>query len=248
MEGEADVSFTFAFQPIVDADKETVAAYEALVRGTQEENALDVLQRAAAGSLTEFNRSSHRQAIELAHRLELRSSLHLNVTPGLLSAAAASAGELVAMMKSRHLKAEQLVFEITEHEAIENEADFRRAIWALRESGIRLALDDFGAGWSGLKLLANFQPQLVKLDMGLVRGIEADGPRQTIVRAVLTVCEDLGIEVIAEGVETVSEYEWFREHQVFLFQGFLFARPQLQALPTACLPDVVRPITAPARS
>ncbi|MBP7296279.1 MAG: EAL domain-containing protein, partial [Acidobacteria bacterium] len=76
------------------------------------------------------------------------------------------------------------------------------------------------------------QPDFVKLDMQIVRGIESRGPRQAIVRGILRTCRDLGIDVVAEGVETPDEYAWFRSEGIELFQGFLFARPGLECLPT----------------
>lgn len=103
--------------------------------------------------------------------------------------------------------------------------------------GLKVAIDDFGAGYSGLNMLAGFQPDQVKIDMNLVRGIERHGPRQAIVRAVAQVCGDLGIDVIAEGVETLAEYAWFAEHVIRLFQGYLFAKPGFESLPRAHFPE-----------
>jgi EAL domain-containing protein (putative c-di-GMP-specific phosphodiesterase class I) len=108
-----------------------------------------------------------------------------------------------------------------------------------RGQGVRLAIDDFGAGYSGLNLLADFQPDLIKLDMHLVRDIDRAGPRQAIARAVLQVCDDLGIEVIAEGVETVGEYHWLRRVGVRLFQGYLLGRPAFESLCMPVFPDLV---------
>lgn len=95
--------------------------------------------------------------------------------------------------------------------------------------GLKVAIDDFGAGYSGPNLLANFQPDQIKLDLTLVRGIESHGPRQAIVRAVGQACNDLGIDVIAEGVKTVGEYTWLATEGVRLFQGYLFAKPAFEA-------------------
>ena len=90
---------------------------------------------------------------------------------------------------------------------------------------------------SGLNMLADFQPDQIKIDMNLVRGTERHGPRQSIVRAVVQVCGDLGIDVIAEGVESLAEYTWFAEQGVCLFQGYLFAKPGFESLPQAQFPD-----------
>ena len=99
-----------------------------------------------------------------------------------------------------------------------------------RGRGVLVAIDDFGAGYSGLNLLAEFQPDIVKLDMNLVRSIDSKGPRKAIVRGVLRTCRDLGLEVIAEGVETEEEFHWFRRQGVVLYQGYLIARPAFEAL------------------
>jgi EAL domain-containing protein (putative c-di-GMP-specific phosphodiesterase class I) len=80
-------------------------------------------------------------------------------------------------------------------------------------------------------MLADFQPDLLKLDMTLVRGIEGRGPRQAIVRTIMQACVDLGIDVIGEGVETLEEYRWFENAGVTLFQGYLFGRFQFEGLP-----------------
>jgi EAL domain-containing protein (putative c-di-GMP-specific phosphodiesterase class I) len=101
---------------------------------------------------------------------------------------------------------------------------------------MQVAIDDFGAGFSGLNLLAEFQPDMIKLDMNLLRHIESRSPRQSIVRAIITVCNDLGIDVVAEGVETADEFSWLENEGVRLFQGYLFARPEFECFPVAHFP------------
>jgi EAL domain-containing protein (putative c-di-GMP-specific phosphodiesterase class I) len=100
-----------------------------------------------------------------------------------------------------------------------------------------VAIDDFGAGYSGLNLLADFQPDQIKLDMKLVHGIECCGPRQAIVRAIDQACRDLGIDIIAEGVETVEEYTWLANQDIGLFQGYLFAKPAFESFPPVHYPE-----------
>ena len=101
--------------------------------------------------------------------------------------------------------------------------------------GLKVAIDHFGAGYSGLNMLADFQPSQIKIDMKLVGGIERNGSRQAIVRAVVQACTDLGIDVIAEGVESLQEYAWFSEHGVRPFQGYLFTRPGFESLAARAL-------------
>lgn len=125
---------------------------------------------------------------------------------------------------------DQLV-EMTEAEKIR---DPQHALSIVRDDqrrGFLIASDDFGAGYSGLNLLAEFQPQLVKLDMALVRDIDRHRARQAIVGGVMGACATLGVGVIAEGVETQAEYDQLRAMGVTLFQGYFVARPALEALP-----------------
>jgi EAL domain-containing protein (putative c-di-GMP-specific phosphodiesterase class I) len=102
---------------------------------------------------------------------------------------------------------------------------------AYKRFGFQTAIDDFGAGYSGLTLLADFQPDIIKLDMALIRGIDVDSSRQKIVRAVITMCRELGVRVIAEGIETQGERDFFVAHDVDLMQGYFFAKPAFKSLP-----------------
>jgi EAL domain-containing protein (putative c-di-GMP-specific phosphodiesterase class I) len=128
------------------------------------------------------------------------------------------------------VSARSLILEVTEGEVIHDTQRLAEQLNRYRAQGLRLAIDDFGAGYAGLNLLADFQPDVVKLDMALVRGIDTHGPRQAIARAVIQVCDDLGIEVIAEGIETEQEYRWFKRIGVRHYQGFLFGRPAFEAM------------------
>ncbi len=95
--------------------------------------------------------------------------------------------------------------------------------------GFLTAIDDFGAGFAGLNLLADFQPDIVKLDMDLVRQIDRSRPRQAIVRGVSRICEELGIRIIAEGVETLDECLCLQGMGIRLMQGYLFGKPQFES-------------------
>ena len=110
-------------------------------------------------------------------------------------------------------------------------------VQTLGDSGFGTAIDDFGAGYAGLNLLANFHPNIVKLDMGLIRGIDSDHRCQAIIAGIMKVCGRLALEVIAEGIETAAYHAWLRGQGIRLFQGFFFARPQTEALPQVSFTD-----------
>ena len=108
---------------------------------------------------------------------------------------------------------------------------------AYRKQGFMTAIDDFGAGYAGLNLLADFQPDLIKLDMQLIRNIDQDSVRQILVEATLQMCRKLNIRVIAEGIESLAELRTLQAMGVELFQGYLLARPAFESLPEIHLPD-----------
>ncbi|OTP80119.1 EAL protein [Caballeronia sordidicola] len=108
---------------------------------------------------------------------------------------------------------------------------------AYKSFGFQTAIDDFGAGYSGLTVLADFQPDLIKLDMALVRGVDTDSVRQRIVGGVPRICSDLGIRVIAEGIETVGERDFLSTNGVTWMQGYLYAKPALKEIPPISYAD-----------
>ena len=221
--------YSFAFQPIVHAARGEVISQEALIRGLNDEPAKDVLGAVHSASLHPFDLASRIAAMALGQRLGI-ATLNLNfLARSPCSDAAAINATLQAAARCGY-EARDIVLEISENEAIEDPLAFSRLLHEHRAAGLRVAIDDFGAGHSGLSLLADFQPDMLKLDMKLVRGIDHQTARQSIVRALLAMCEELGIEVVAEGVETLPEFRWFEAQGVQLFQGFLFARPAFEGL------------------
>lgn len=232
MKGSAGREFdvSFAFQPIVDIESRKVFAYEALVRGTSNEPAGAVFASLESAQLHAFDGAARVQAIALAASLGLDTGLSLNFLPQSLEMFPDSISSTLDAARSAGLSERRIFLEVTEGELIRDPAGFSKTIIQYRSSGMQLAIDDFGAGHSGLNLLADFQPDVIKIDMYLVRDIDSKGPRQAIARAVIQVCGDLGIDVIAEGVETEKEYRWFKREGVRLFQGYLFGRPSFETL------------------
>ena len=230
-------AFSYAFQPIVDVLARQVYSYEALVRGRANEPAFLVLERVPPAAKYQFDEDSRVAAIALAVELGLDCHLNLNFLPQGLYASDASVASTVAAAARHGLPIDRVILEVTEDEFIADYAHLGEQLNEFRSMGLRVAIDDFGAGYSGLNMLADFQPDQIKIDMNLVRRIERNGPRQAIVRAIAQVCCELGIDVVAEGVESPEEYAWFAEHGVRLFQGYLFAKPGFESLPRAQFPD-----------
>jgi EAL domain-containing protein (putative c-di-GMP-specific phosphodiesterase class I) len=225
---------TMAFQPIVDAGSRDVYAYEALVRGQTGEGAADILSLVDLANRHDFDQQCRITAMERAAGLGLRdgaAALSINFMPNAVADAAACTRIALAAASRLQIAPRRIIFEFTEGEPVDDPEHLGRIIAAYREAGFRTAIDDFGAGYSGLTLLARFQPDIVKLDMELVRGIDSDRVRRAIVASIRRMCDELGIVLIAEGIETMGEYAVLRDLGVSLLQGFLFARPATDALP-----------------
>ncbi|OYX34019.1 MAG: diguanylate phosphodiesterase [Caulobacterales bacterium 32-69-10] len=228
-----------AFQPIVDAGSRDIFAYEALVRGVDGEGAADILSLVDMTNRRDFDQQCRITAMECAARLGLKDSsaaLSINFMPNAVTDAAACTRIAKAAAEKLNFPTQRIIFEFTEGEQIDDPTHLGRIIAAYRDAGFRTAIDDFGAGYSGLTLLAKFQPDIVKLDMELVRGIDSDRVRRCIVSSIRRMCDELGIVLVAEGIETMGEYAVLRDLGVSLLQGFLFARPQTETLPIPSWP------------
>lgn len=221
--GRALETLWIAFQPIVSWSDRRVIAYEALVR-SEEKNLphpgalFDAAER--LGRLHELGRAIRdRVAATLAESppaLQLYVNLHtLDLTDDMLFQRTAPLSAFAG----------RIVLEITERASLEEVRDVRGCVSRLREMGFKIALDDLGAGYAGLTSFATLEPEVVKLDMSLVRGIDREPTRQRLVRSMVALCREQGMLVIAEGIETVAERDMVLSLGCDLLQGFLFARP-----------------------
>lgn len=221
-----------AFQPIVDLHQRTIFAYEALVRGPGNQPASEILAGVNEQSRYRFDQLCRVKALELASTLHMPTQLSINFMPNAVYRAETCLRMTLRAAARLNFPHERIIFEITEGERITDHAHLREIVREYKRQGFKTAIDDFGAGYAGLNLLTEFQPDIIKLDMALIRNIDQDRVRQTIVTGVLYVCRELGISVIAEGIETLAELVFLRDAGVQLFQGYYFARPGLEMLPT----------------
>jgi EAL domain-containing protein (putative c-di-GMP-specific phosphodiesterase class I) len=223
-----------AFQPIVDTKSSGVFAYQALVRGEAGGSAGEILAQVTAERRYAFDQSCRVRAIELAVAggiLQTQALLSINFLPNAVySPLACIQLTLEAATRSR-LPHERLIFEFTENEEIGAPEHVRSIIECYKQIGFKVAIDDFGAGHSGLDMFAQFAPDEIKLDMALIRGINADKRRQAIVRAVVSLCAELDTLLIAEGVESSDEARALIDLGVRYHQGYFYARPAVEALP-----------------
>lgn len=229
-EGVPGIEFEFAFQPIVSVKNKTVFAHEALARGPNGEPAHSVLGQVTWENRHRFDQECRTRAIKRAAALGMRESLSINFIPNSV------ADPRACVQRTLHAASEcgfdlfRLIFEVTESERIVDAESLVAIFREYRKLGIKTAIDDYGAGYAGLNLLARFQPDLVKIDMDLVRGVDANKTKQIIVENIVSLCDKLGIVPLAEGVETSEECDFLANLGIDLMQGFLFARPAFRAL------------------
>lgn len=229
-----------AFQPIMDCDRGLPFAYEALVRGSNGEGAAEVLSQVTPENRYAFDQQCRIAAIEGAVAsgiLETGAKLSINFLPNAVYSPVACIQLTLKTARATGFPTDRLIFEFTENEEMADTDHISGIVDSYRKMGFVTAIDDFGAGYAGLGLLAKFQPDLLKLDMELVRAIDTSMPRRLIVESVAQLCDKLGIVIIAEGVETSAEYDTLRGLGIRYIQGYLLARPAFRALPRVELPN-----------
>jgi len=227
--------FTMAFQPIIDVALREVWAYEALVRGVAGEGAQTVLDSVEGDAIYGFDQACRIKAVELAGRLlptTGATKLSINFLPNAVYEPSACIRATLGVAYRVGFDPRRLMFEFTENERMTSVEHVKRIIAAYREFGFVTALDDFGAGFAGLALMAEMQPDVIKLDMALIRGVDASAARRAIILAMVQMTRTLGITLIAEGVETQAEAETLHGLGITLMQGYRFARPAIERLPT----------------
>jgi EAL domain-containing protein (putative c-di-GMP-specific phosphodiesterase class I) len=222
-----------AFQPIVDTAAGSIFAYEALVRGPAGEGAGSVLSKVSAESRYAFDQQCRVKAIELASQLyphEQDIKLSINFMPNAVYEPRACIRLTLATAGRVGFPLNRIIFEFTENEKLDT-PHVLNILNTYREIGFKTAIDDFGAGHAGLGLITKFQPDIVKLDMELIRNIDKDPIKRTVVKHTLAMLHDLGITPLCEGIENADEAKILEDLGVHLIQGYFFARPGFEHLP-----------------
>jgi EAL domain-containing protein (putative c-di-GMP-specific phosphodiesterase class I) len=216
-------SLWMAFQPIVSPGPRTVFAYEALLRSR--EPALP-----HPGAILDAGERLDRLG-ELGRAIRAASAAAFGAAPEgallfvNLHTRDLSDPELTSPTAPLSQIASRVVLEITERAALETIRDAKARVTELRALGFRIAIDDLGAGYAGLTSFATLEPEFVKLDMSLVRGVDASPIKQKLVRSMAGLCREMGMKVVAEGIETPAERDAVLGLGCDLLQGYLYAKP-----------------------
>ncbi len=212
-----------AAQPIISWSGRSIFAYETLLR-TEEptlRSPLDFFDAAERlGRAAELGRIIRQHVVLQLKDLPPGAHLFVNLHPADLEDE-----ELYSDDGALTPYASQVVLEITERAALDRIHELQSRVTRLRTLGYRIAIDDLGAGYAGLTSFAQLEPEVVKVDMSLVRGIDSSAVKQKLVRSIIALCTELGIQLVAEGIETPAERDMLVTLGGDLCQGYLFARP-----------------------
>jgi EAL domain-containing protein (putative c-di-GMP-specific phosphodiesterase class I)/AmiR/NasT family two-component response regulator len=226
-----DNHLRLALQPIIQATTSEILAFECLLRSTHKglDGPLPLLHAAERhGMLPELARVVSERAADWMHRLPLNISLFMNLHPDEL----AHPDGVCERLEPLTPWANRVVLEITERSRLQGIEAWEESVDRVTQMGFSIAVDDLGAGYSSLSVLAELQPKYIKVDMSIVRGIDSEPRKQRLVDLLCRFAEATDSYIIAEGVETPEEAEALRACGAHMLQGYLFGRPSLELPPS----------------
>lgn len=219
------------FHPIVDLDANSIIGYEALTRGpegTEYENPYILFDIAEETELLfELDRLCRKKGLENSRGLKPGLKLFLNCLPSAVLDPMFKGDYLKKVLNDLKLSAGNVVLEFTEREAIEQFDLFKESVQYYKDVGFAIAVDDTGAGYSSLETVVELNPQYIKLDLSIVRGIDQNILKQELIKAVVGLSKQMNATVIAEGIETREELNTLKKIGITTGQGFFFAKPSL---------------------
>ncbi|QPG05784.1 EAL domain-containing protein [Salinimonas marina] len=231
--GEAlPFDFTMAFQPLVDLERRIVFAYEGLVRGLSNEPAYTVIEKVKAEHIYRFDQACRVKAVALAAAAGISERLNINFIPGAIYRPEICIQTTLNAARRYGFPLSNITFEVVESTPINDRRHLQRIIDHHKKLGFATALDDFGSGYANLDWLADLSPDSIKIDMHLIRDIDTNRRKKAIVHSLTSLCRQLEIEVLAEGVETKAERDTLAAMGVVKQQGYFFGKPQFESFAT----------------
>lgn len=227
-----DKLLTPVFQPIVSVNQKQIVGYEALIRGPSDSplhspsNLFDTAERHDLQTELEF--VCREISIRRFAQMKIPSKLFINVSPSILLEPGFKSGETLKFIRASGMEPHAIIIELTEHQPTDDYQIMREAVEHYRSMGFEIALDDLGAGYSGLRLWSELNPEYVKIDKHFVQGLHEDNIKLNFVRSIQNMAATMQCKVIAEGIETLEEFQAIVKIGINYAQGFYFARPLAQ--------------------
>ncbi|AEY01516.1 signal protein [Oceanimonas sp. GK1] len=229
------------FQPIIDIRAGRILGHEALIRGPQghrlEFPAALFGEARELGLLSELDLACRQAALHRYHELGMNGSLFVNVNPNVLLDRHHPRGCTRRLAEELGIAPEHIVIELSEQDAVQDAEGLKQALKRYRELGFRIAIDDLGAGYSGLKLWSELQPDFVKIDRHFIQHLDQDPVKREFVRSIAALARSMDSAVVAEGIETRAELEQLQEMGIHYCQGYWLGRPE--ASPLSSVPAFV---------
>ncbi len=218
------------FQPIVCLKSRSVYGYEGLIRGPADTILYSpaMLFDAATkfGCLAQLDFLCREMVVAQFSRLDLPGRLFINVDPVSILHENFREGKTMEWVEKSGIDANRVIIELTETHPVDDMPLMQRALAHYRSMGFRVALDDLGTGYSGLKLWSEIKPDFVKVDRHFIQGVDEDRTKQRFLANIIATATSMGCKIITEGIETEGEYATLRKFGVGLVQGFYFSRPR----------------------
>lgn len=177
-----------------------------------------------------LDRQCRMQALRFAKKKNITKDIFINFNPTSIYNPEYCLRDTIKLAQDLNYDFTKVVFEVTESSKIDNFDHLKNILDYDSKMGFRVALDDVGAGYSSLNMLANLEPDFVKIDMELIRGIYGNSVKKAVVNSLINLSRDIGAKTLAEGIETEEEFETLRELGVNLVQGYLFGKPSPEPL------------------
>ena len=231
------------FQPIIDMRSGEITGYEGLIRGPADSllhsplNLFGTAQR--LGLTLETEMLSRQIVLETFAKLNLPGNLFLNVSPETLTHPHFKNGQTLDFMMQVGLAPERVIIELTENQPTYDFATMCSALQHYRAMGFKIALDDLGEGFSSLRLWSELQPDIVKIDMHFVQGVDSNPVKLQFLKSIQCIAESCGTRVVAEGIETAAELKTIKEIGIALGQGYFIAHPSSNP-PLMTQPEIIR--------
>lgn len=234
------------FQPIIDLRKGTIIGHEALIRGPH-----DSLLHAPSSLFQAAIRNGYQLQLELLCRkcslarfaeLKLGGLLFLNVTASLLSSPDHQHGFTADLLRQLGIPLESIVIELSEQHPFDHQGLTRAAVEHYRSMGFRIAIDDLGIGYSGLRLWSELQPEFVKIDKHFISDLDRDPVKREFVQSIGRIGRNLGCQILAEGIERHEEMRALQQMGIGLGQGYLLGMPEGSPQPLLQPEQIRRPL------
>ncbi len=237
---------TPVFQPIISLRDHAIYGYESLSRISHSgsiTNPEELFEKARLYGMTvQIERLCREKALDRVVELGLEGMIFLNVCPALLYAENHKRGFTIQLLEKLGIDSSRVVFELTEKSVINDYDLFEKGVAHYRSQGFKIAIDDLGDGYAGLKMLSQITPDYVKLAQFLVRNIDTQPARQALVEAITCFSKRIGAKVIAEGIERKEELAYLSGVMVDFGQGYFLSRPALEppTVLTFSMPEFVQ--------